>query len=91
MESNILRVRPFGKPETTIDVAALSRDLAGHGGGDGRMIEELMRMHGETGKPTPRMTTLEASNESHYIAFAAERSRKSGGMAVELKDVRGIL
>ena len=91
MESNILRVRPFGKPETTIDVAALSRDLAGHGGGDGRMIEELMRMHGETGKPTTRMTTLEASNESHYIAFAAERSRKSGGMAVELKDVRGIL
>ena len=91
MESNILRIRPFGKPETTIDVAALSRDLAGHGGGDGRMIEELMRMHGETGRPTPRMTTLEASNESHYIAFAAERSRKSGGMAVELKDVRGIL
>lgn len=91
MESNVLRVRPFGKPETTIDVAALSRDLAGHGGGDGRMIAELMRMHGETGMPTPRMTTLEASSESHYIAFAAERSRKSGGMAVELKDVRGIL
>ena len=77
--------------ERVVDVAKLGRDLAGHGGGDGQLVAELLAMHGETGTPTPRMTTLEASNESHYIAFAAERSRKSGGMAVELKDVRGIL
>jgi len=88
MESNILRIRPFGKPETVIDIAALGRDLAGHGGGDGRLIAELMQMHGETGRPTKRMTTLEASGESHYIAFAAEQSRKNGGMSVELKSIR---
>ena len=45
-------------------------------------------MHGETGMPTPRMTTLEASAESHYIAFAAEQSRKSGGAPVELAGIR---
>jgi len=88
MESNILRIRPFGKPETVIDIAALGRDLAGHGGGDGRLIAELMQTHGETGRPTKRMTTLEASGESHYIAFAAEQSRKNGGMSVELKSIR---
>ena len=88
MESNILRIRPFGKEERMIDVGLLSRDLAGHGGGDARMIDELLKMHGETGMPTARMTTLAASSESHYIAFAAEQSRKNGGMAVELKDIR---
>jgi len=88
MESNILRIRPFGKEETVIDVAQISRDLAGHGGGDGRMVAELLQMHGETGKPTRRMTTLEASAESHHIAFAAEKSRKNGGIAVEMKEIR---
>lgn len=88
MESNTLRIRPFGKPETTIDVGQLLSDYKGHGGGDNRLVAELLAMHGETGKPTPRMTTLEASGESHYIAFAAEQSRKNGGMAVELKEFR---
>ena len=88
MESNILRIRPFGEEETVIDVAAMSRDLAGHGGGDGRMIAELLQMHGKTGEPTKRMTTLEASAESHHIAFAAEMSRKNGGTAVELAKIR---
>lgn len=88
MESHVLRVRPFGKEERTIDAAALARDLAGHGGGDARMIAELLEMHGETGVPTKRMTTLEASSESHYIAFAAEQSRKNGGASVELNTLR---
>ena len=88
MEHNILRIRPFGKQETVIDVALLSRDLAGHGGGDARMIFELLEMHGKTGRPTRRMTTLEASCESHHIAFAAEQSRKNGGAAVELASIR---
>jgi len=88
MEHNVLRIRPFGRPETVIDVGLLLDDYKGHGGGDSRLMAELLAMHGETGRPTPRMTTLEASGESHYIAFAAEQSRKNGGMAVELKSIR---
>ena len=88
MEENTVRIMPFGGEAQEIDVRKLSADLAGHGGGDGRLIAELLEMHGRTGQPTARMTTLEASAESHYIAFAAERSRKNGGMAVELSDVR---
>ena len=88
MEHHVLHIRPFGKEERMIDIGSLSGDLAGHGGGDARMIAELLEMHGETGVPTKRMTTLEASNESHYIAFAAEMSRKNGGTAIELKTIR---
>ena len=88
MESNVLRIRPFGRQETVIDVAAMGPDLAGHGGGDGRMVAELIEMHGKTGRPTKRMTTLEASCESHYVAFAAEQSRRNGGAAVEMSKVR---
>lgn len=88
MEENIIRIEPFGEPEKVIDVRSLGKDLAGHGGGDGAMVEEVIRMLGETGCTTQRMTTLSASCESHYIAFAAEESRKNGGAAVELSRFR---
>ena len=88
MDQNVIRIEPFGQPERVVDVAKLGRDLAGHGGGDGQLVAELLAMHGETGTPTPRMTTLEASAESHYIAFAAEQSRRSGGAPVELERIR---
>ena len=88
MDQNVIRIEPFGQPERVVDVAKLGRDLAGHGGGDGQLVAELLAMPGETGTPTPRMTTLEASAESHYIAFAAEQSRRSGGAPVELERIR---
>ena len=88
MDQNLIRIEPFGQPERVVDVAKLGRDLAGHGGGDGQLVAELLAMHGETGTPTPRMTTLEASAESPYIAFAAEQSRRSGGAPVELERIR---
>ena len=88
MDANVIRIQPFGGRERVIDVSLLGRDLAGHGGGDGAMVEEVIRMLGETGVPTPRMTTLEASCESHYIAFAAEQSRRNGGAAVEMDTIR---
>ena len=88
MDKNVITVKPFGLPARVVDVNRIGRDLAGHGGGDGAMVEEVIRMLGETGTPTPRMTTLEASCESHYIAFAAEKSRLGGGAAVELDGLR---
>lgn len=88
MNQNVIRIEPFGKPERVVDVAKLGRDLAGHGGGDARMLEEFLEML-HTGKASsPRMTTLSVSAESHYIAFAAEKSRLNGGEAVEVASVR---
>ena len=75
MESNLIRIQIFGQKERVVNVNLMGKDLAGHGGGDGALVQEVIAMHGETGVPTARMTTLEASCESHYIAFAAEQSR----------------
>jgi len=88
MDANTLSIQPYGKPRVEIDVSKIGVDLAGHGGGDARMVAEYLRLLHEGGEPSGRMTTLSASAESHYIAFAAERSRLSGGMAVEVESVR---
>ena len=88
MHRNLIEIQPFGGPVRTIDVSKLGRDLAGHGGGDGRLVAEFLSLLHDGGEPGGRLTTLAASAESHYIAFAAERSRLSGGMAVEVAAMR---
>ena len=88
MDDKIIRIEPYGKPETVIDVAKLGADLAGHGGGDSRLIDELLKMLHDGKVPSGRMTTLSASAESHFIAFAAEKSRLNGGAAIEVASVR---
>ncbi|MDO5377953.1 MAG: Gfo/Idh/MocA family oxidoreductase [Clostridia bacterium] len=88
MDANTLSIQPFGKPRVEIDVSKIGVDLAGHGGGDARMVAEYLRLLHEGAEPGGRMSTLAASAESHYIAFAAERSRRNGGMAVEVESVR---
>lgn len=88
MDQNIIRIEPFGGKVREIDVTKIGRDLAGHGGGDARMVDEYLRLLHEGSEPSGRMTTLSASAESHYIAFAAEKSRKNGGATVEVASVR---
>lgn len=88
MHENVVRIQPFGKAEKVIDLKRMAKDLDGHGGGDTRMILEMLEsLH--AGHPVSRrMTMLSASCESHYIAFAAERSRRMNGQVVELTQVR---
>ena len=88
MHRNIIEIQPFGQSARTIDVSKLGRDLAGHGGGDGRLVSEFLALLHDGGEPGGRMTTLAASAESHYIAFAAEQSRLNGGAAVEVAALR---
>lgn len=88
MDRNIIRIERFGQPEEVIDLCTLGRDLAGHGGGDKHLVEEFLQLLHDGGEPGGRMTTLDASAESHYIAFAAERSRLNGGMPVEVAELR---
>lgn len=74
-----IALRRFGLPEETFSVDAAE----GHSGGDAGLVRafvELM-LGGEAG---PGLTSLDVSLESHAIAFAAEKSRLSGGAAVEL-------
>ncbi len=81
MERNIIRVMEFGKAPVEIDVRKLTDDFSGHGGGDGRMITDLLDLL--DGKPmSPALTTISRSVESHYVALAAEESRTHGGQVV---------
>lgn len=61
----------------------------GHGGGDDRLIREILRYErGETGADG-NLTTLDLSMESHFMAFASELSRKNGSDCISMMDFRG--
>lgn len=82
-----LILTPFGQEETVIDTATLVADLGedsfGHGGGDVMIVRSLYDVLSQGARSD---TSLEKSVESHWIALAAEESRKSG-KAVRLQDV----
>lgn len=85
MERNTIRVMEFGKAPVEIDVRQLTDDFSGHGGGDARMIADLLDLL--EGKPmSPALTTISRSVESHYVALAAEESRTHGGQVVVLDE-----
>ena len=54
-----------------------------------RMVEEFLDVVRGAAEPTSRMTTLEASVESHFIALAAERSRLEQGRSIPLSEISG--
>ena len=74
---NRIAVRRFNQPEEIIDVNTLHFEGGhNHGGGDGGLIHAFYEcLCGEESAPTG----LEASVESHLMAFAAEKSRLHGG------------
>ena len=88
MGENRIIVKPFGKPEEVIDIRSEENDLAGHGGGDMRLIREFLDiMQGKTDIGS-HITSIEASVESHYCAMAAENSRLQNGKVMLLADYR---
>ena len=84
MDSNKLRVWEFGKEPETTDIAALETDLSGHGGGDYRMVRDVLDLLQGKGPDLTTLTSIDRSLESHLAAFAAEYSRLNNGAAVDL-------
>ena len=80
-----LEVSLFAGGRATWDVTKASADLAGHGGGDQRLVRDLVQAVARR-DPSLLPSTLERSLESHLIGFMAEESRLAGGAprAVEL-------
>ena len=81
MRENILHCKLFDdkldKPQWDIDVAKLIQENQwSHGGGDYNMIGEIIAFY--QGKQAQSLTPVSTSMQSHYIGFAAERSRLSG-------------
>ena len=88
MSANTIRVCAFGGEPEVIDVTKIADDFSGHGGGDKQLVAQFIDI--VNGKePDSRVTTLEASVESHLVALAAEESRKNGGKSIEIAPMRG--
>lgn len=78
----------FGEDVVKVDLESLCDDFHGHGGGDARLIYDVIRyMRGDV-FDTSSMTTIDRSIDSHIMAFAAENSRKNGGELINLYEYK---
>ena len=84
MDANTIQVLRFGQPAEVIDVRTLTTDFSGHGGGDVRMVEDLLDLVAGKRGLTGALTNISDSVESHLVCFAAEESRLHGGQVVEM-------
>ena len=74
----------FGEAAQKVDLESLCDDFTGHGGGDARIVYDVIRyMRGDV-FDTSSMTTIDRSAQSHILAFAAEESRVLGGKLIEM-------
>jgi hypothetical protein len=76
----------WGEEPVKIDLFALCQDFSGHGGGDAGIIADAIRLYRGEDFDTSSITYLEDSVDSHYMAFAAEKSRLEGGKLVKMDD-----
>ena len=84
MERNTIEVLPFVGESDLIDVNTLTEDFSGHGGGDARMVDDLLHLVSGENEGGEMLTSISRSVESHLVALAAEYSRLNHGAVVEL-------
>jgi predicted dehydrogenase len=86
-EENYFVYRNFKSGEEKRIDCAPEAHLQGHGGGDNGLLADFLAL--EEGKPTPKkLTSLPVSLESHFMCFAAEKSRLQNGTRIVMKDIR---
>lgn len=88
MKSNTITVMPFGKEEQVINLTLAEEDVQGHGGGDMGIVMDFVSLLEGKEPNLSRLTTVEASTESHYISFAAEESRLHNGKSIKVDNYR---
>lgn len=88
MDINFIDVCEFGKPVEEIDVRTLTKDFSGHGGGDSRMVHDLIDIvDGNMDLSThPGISSVDKSIESHIVAMAAEESRLRDGEVIDMDE-----
>ena len=69
-----------------IDIAAKMTVTSGHGGGDTGLVKDILDLYSGVEFDTSSITTIQRSAESHYVAFAAEQSRRAGGELVKMDE-----
>ena len=65
---------------TVLQVEALMEGQYGHGGGDSRMMRDMIEIYENANGS--ELTTIGVSLQSHAIGYAAEESRLAGGKVV---------
>ena len=75
MEKNFIELRCLGGGVEQVSLDE-NRTLGNHGGGDDGLMRELYLVCNSY--PSKKVTYLDVSMDSHFMAFAAERSRLSG-------------
>lgn len=80
MEDNQITVNVFGKETEIIDLEEMG-GVAGHGGGDSFMIKQIVDAY-QQGTLIEKNGLSEAMC-SHYLGFAAEKSRLQGGKKIQ--------
>ena len=81
---NIITVTRFGENPVEYDINKIAVDLSGHGGGDNRMLDEMFASLENGGEAA---SSIKTSVRTHLMAFAAEKSRLSGGKQIFIDDV----
>ena len=80
---------PYGQPKREyIKTSAIAIDQSiagGHGGGDKGIVQDLFKLFGE-GVATTSVSDIRTSIRNHLTVFAAEESRKNGGILVDVDD-----
>ncbi len=86
LDSETIEYKPFnGSPQ--IMHLHVDESFSGHGGGDDRMMDSLINLaRGESENDTT-LTSLDRSLVSHFVALSAEKSRKNGGMPIDIESV----
>ena len=82
LSANAVTLQRFGQPAEQIDLEVLGGH-EGHGGGDLGLAADFTDLLEKGGGSR---TSIEASMESHMIAFAAEESRKRDGELIRMED-----
>lgn len=84
-----IKVTAFAEKSNIIDVNAMCLDLSGHGGGDRKLIEDVIRIIGDEHSNYSGLTEISRSVESHYMSLAAENSRINNGLVTNLDSFFG--
>lgn len=84
-EKRKIYVQRFNKKLQEFDLNTENSDFSGHGGGDAGLIYDMIRLYRGDTFDTTSVTYLENSVESHYMAFAAEKSRLEEGKIVAME------
>ena len=82
---NTIKWQRYNEEPHIIDITTLTSEFSGHGGGDTRLIEDCIKYFRGDDFDKSAITTIGRSAESHYLAFAAEKSRVEDGRTIDFE------